>query len=157
MIHCFYPPSPPMADHIFYVLEHPMTSSNLCVGCFLSQHISYHVGLVGQKDIPLFAPLLSCAKDWRNFGSRWVLSKRQKRVPCQVEKPSEESKLCWWRAWLLPGSFSRSMYFPKSHWTLEWRGLHLRRGSGPQNSHFWGVRILRVVFFYECKDISWTG
>ena len=57
MIHCFYPPGrPPMADHIFYVLEHPMISSYLICSCFLSQHRSYHVGLVvGKKIEPLFA------------------------------------------------------------------------------------------------------
>ena len=37
------------------------------------------------------------------------------------------------------------VYYPKNPWTLQWRGLNLySRGPGPQNSHFWGVRILRV-------------
>ena len=35
--------------------------------------------------------------------------------------------------------------YPKNPWTLQWKGLNLyRRGPDPQNSHFWGVRILRV-------------
>ena len=37
---------------------------------------------------------------------------------------------------------------PKNPWTLQWKGLNLNsRGPGPQNSHFWGVRILRAVHF----------
>ena len=37
---------------------------------------------------------------------------------------------------------------PKNPWTLQWKGLILyRRGPGPQNRYFWGVRILRVGFF----------
>lgn len=34
---------------------------------------------------------------------------------------------------------------PLDHWTLQWKALNLNsRGSGSQNSHFWGVRILRA-------------
>ena len=37
---------------------------------------------------------------------------------------------------------------PKNPWTLQWRGLNLySRGPGPQNSHFWGVRILMAGGF----------
>ena len=41
---------------------------------------------------------------------------------------------------------TNKMICPKNPWTLQWKGLNLdSRGPGPQNSHFWGVRILRVV------------
>ena len=44
----------------------------------------------------------------------------------------------WW-------CFYCQITYPKNPWTLQWRGLNLySRGPGPQNSHFWGVRILRV-------------
>ena len=38
---------------------------------------------------------------------------------------------------------------PKNHWTLQWRDLNLysRVFWGPQNSYFWGIRILRVLNF----------
>ena len=46
---------------------------------------------------------------------------------------------------LLQRSYSSAWFYPKNHWTLQWMGLELyRRALGPQNNHFWGVRILRV-------------
>ena len=54
--------------------------------------------------------------------------------------PPSRTNKCVHSKWIAAHSFC-----PKNHWTLQWRGLNLyNRGSGPQNCHFWGVRILRV-------------
>ena len=46
--------------------------------------------------------------------------------------------------------------FPKNPWTLQWKGLNLySRGPGPQISHFWGVRILRVIKFHHVNGQVW--
>ena len=56
---------------------------------------------------------------------------------------------CWVSAWILgknDGLFEKKQY-PKNPWTLQWKGLNLySRGPGPENCHFWGVRILRVAW-----------
>ena len=56
------------------------------------------------------------------------------------------SELASWQLYFpqLP-SFKHVRHFPKNPWTLQWKGLNLHsRGPGPQISHVWGVRILRV-------------
>ena len=46
-------------------------------------------------------------------------------------------------------------FFSKNPWTLQWKGLNLySRGQGPQNSHSWGVRILRVVIDNHPSTLS---
>ena len=56
----------------------------------------------------------------------------------------------WVDDFAFPFEVEYDLYYPKNPWTLQWRGLNLySRGPNPQNSHFWGVRILRVYSFLE--------
>ena len=57
-------------------------------------------------------------------------------------------------SWLKAEILTSESIHPKNPCTLEWKGLNLySRGPGPQNSHFWGVRILRVT--WNLKIHSW--
>ena len=72
-------------------------------------------------------------------------------------QPSEESKFVGEELDFLPGSFSRSMYFPKNHWTLEWRGLHLAGGRVLKIATFEGSGFLGLHFSTNVKTFLGQG
>ena len=95
------------------------------------------------------------------FGRYHLKTSEFKFVNAQAEYPPSLPTLCWYlqssprplltvcRIEPVTKFMERlpqgNLTYPKNPWTLQWRGLNLySRGLGPQNSHFWGVRILRV-------------
>ena len=68
--------------------------------------------------------------------------------------------MIWYRDEIYPESqsskTSHKINHPKNPWTLQWKGLNLyTRGPGPQNSHFWGVRILEHNARNWCDESWW--
>ena len=64
---------------------------------------------------------------------------------------------CTYGTWAPDRVWWEDLFNPKNPWTLQWRGWNLYDAGvwGPQNSQFWGVRILREGdFFYFVARIN---
>ncbi len=92
-----------------------------------------------------------------SFTNSWILGKRFVKVT-NNNKIKTKCFFLWNQGVVWEELKIRAVIgYPKNPWTLQWKGLNLySRGPGPQISHFWGVRILRVLIFWKSFVKAWN-